>query len=158
MKKIVVIYYSKSGNTEKMANLISAGVREVAGVDVEVFRVQDFPVEKTNEYDAFIVGSPTYYGTMSYKIKKFIDETVMYHGSLSGKVGGAFASAMNIGGGNETTVLSILQAMLIHGMIIQGNEKGDHYGPVSIGEPDERVEKQCRAWGLRLAELVKKAA
>ena len=92
MAKILVVYYSRTGNTKKMAELI----------------------------------------------------------------GGAFSSAANIGGGNETTILSILQAMLIHGMIVQGNPKGDHYGPVSIGSPDERVKKQCRELGQRVASLVKK--
>jgi len=83
---------------------------------------------------------------------------VRHHGSLSGKVGGAFSSAANIGGGNETTILSILQAMLIHGMIVPGTADGDHYGPVSIGAPDERASKQCRALGERIAELAEKLA
>ena len=154
MKRIAIIYYTKSGNTEKMADLISEGVQKDENVKGEVYKVQEFPIDKTKEYDALIVGSPTYYGTMAYEIKKFLDETVAVHGSLAGKVGGAFASAMNIGGGNETTVLSIIQAMLIHGMIVQGNEKGDHYGPVSIGRPDTRVETQCRDLGNRIAGLV----
>lgn len=158
MKKVAIIYFSKSGNTEKMAYLIADGVRETEGVEVKVARIEDFTVKEVEEYDAFIIGSPTYYGTMAFQIKKFFDETVVSHGNLSGKVGGAFASAKNTGGGNETTVLSIIHAMLVHGMIIQGNEKGDHYGPVSIGNPDERVELQCRDWGNRLAELVKKTA
>jgi len=46
--------------------------------------------------------------------------------------------------------------MLIHGMVIQGSWKGDHYGAVSIGSPDDRVEKQCRALGKNTAALVKK--
>jgi NAD(P)H dehydrogenase (quinone) len=75
---------------------------------------------------------------------------------LSGKVGAAFSSAANIGGGNETTITGILEAMMIHGMIVQGTPSGDHYGAVSIGAPDSRVEKQCRELGLRVAALVKK--
>jgi len=46
--------------------------------------------------------------------------------------------------------------MLIHGMIILGDPKGDHYGPVSIGSPDDRVEKECLRFGERLANLAKK--
>jgi NAD(P)H dehydrogenase (quinone) len=78
---------------------------------------------------------------------------VKYHGQLEGKVGAAFSSAANIGGGNETTILAILHSMLIHGMILRGNSKGDHYGPVSINAPDSRVERQCRELGRRVAEL-----
>jgi hypothetical protein len=49
-----------------------------------------------------------------------------------------------------------LNAMLIHGMIIQGDPRGDHYGPVSISEPDQRAEKGCLRMGERFAQLVKK--
>ncbi|MCK4374253.1 MAG: flavodoxin family protein, partial [Candidatus Brocadiae bacterium] len=62
-------------------------------------------------------------------------------------------SAGNIGGGNETAILSILQAMLIHGMVVQGTPKGDHYGPVAIGAPDERASGQSHELGRRVAEL-----
>ncbi|MCX7661805.1 MAG: flavodoxin family protein, partial [Candidatus Omnitrophica bacterium] len=96
------------------------------------------------------------YGTMAYQIKKLLDQSVEFHGSLDGKVGAAFSSSANIGGGNETTILDILNAMLIHGMIIQGDPNGDHYGPVSIGKPDSRVERECIRLGIRVARLVKK--
>jgi NAD(P)H dehydrogenase (quinone) len=60
------------------------------------------------------------------------------------------------GGGNEMTILNILEAMLIHGMIIPGAYSGDHYGPVAINEPDARVKKQCLALGSRIAKLAEK--
>lgn len=62
---------------------------------------------------------------------------------MSGKLGGAFTSSAYIGGGNETTLLSILKAMLIHGMVIVGVHNADHYGPVSIGLPDERAKNNA---------------
>jgi len=46
--------------------------------------------------------------------------------------------------------------LLIHGMIVQGDPQGDHYGPVSIGKPDDRVRKQCKRRGQRIAELTLK--
>jgi len=108
------------------------------------------------EYDGIILGSPTYYASMAGEIKDFLDRTVKFHGKLDGKVGAAFTSAANIGGGNETTICGILNALLVHGMIVQGNPRGDHFGPVSIGMPDERVEGQCRELGKRVACLTKK--
>jgi len=75
-----------------------------------------------------VAGSPTDYGHMAAELKKFIDDSMKFHGKLSGKVGGAFASSANVGGGNETTVRSILDAWLIHGMIVEGTAHGDHYG------------------------------
>ena len=93
---------------------------------------------------------------MAGPIKQLFDDTVKNHGKLNGKVGAAFTSAANIGGGNETTIMGIIEAMLIAGMIVQGDPMGDHYGPVSIGKPDNRVEKQCTRRGKRIAELTKK--
>ncbi len=156
MKKLAIIYYSRTGNTEAMARLIAEGARMEDGVEAELSRIQDFPAKKALEYDGIIMGSPTYYGSMAAEVKKFFDDSVAFHGKLSGKVGAAFSSAANVGGGNETTVVSILNAMLVHGMVIQGDAAGDHYGPVSIGGPDARVEKQCRALGRKVAALVKK--
>ena len=93
---------------------------------------------------------------MASEVKRLLDESVSFHGSLDGKVGGAFSSSANIGGGNETAILDILNAMLIHGMIIQGDPSGDHYGPVSINKPDKRVEAQCQRYGKRIAKLIKR--
>ncbi|MBD3426249.1 MAG: flavodoxin family protein [Candidatus Omnitrophica bacterium] len=156
MKKIAVVYYSKTGNTESMAKLVEEGAKMEQDVQVVLKKIEDFPAKEALDYDALIIGSPTYYGLMAYQVKKFLDDSVAFHGKLSGKVGAAFTSAANIGGGNETTITGILDAMLIHGMIIQGEHSGDHYGPVSIGEPDDRVEMQCRALGRKVASLVKK--
>ncbi|MEN3013869.1 MAG: flavodoxin domain-containing protein [Endomicrobiia bacterium] len=155
MAKILIIYYSETGNTKKMAELIAEGVKEEK-IDVVVKNVEDTDAKELLEYDGIIIGSPTYYGLPAYQIKKLLDDSVAFHGSLEGKVGGAFSSSANVGGGNETTIMSIIQAMLIHGMIVKGTSKGDHYGPVSIGKPDLRVEKQCKAYGKMIASLVKK--
>jgi len=155
MAKILIIYYSRSGNTKKMASLVEAGVT-AEGMDVALKDVSKTKAKELLDYDGIIIGSPTYYGTMAAEIKKLLDDSVTFHGQLEGKVGAAFSSSANIGGGNETTITDILKAMLIHGMIIQGNSKGDHYGPVSIGSPDKRVEQQCKTLGQRVAALVKR--
>ena len=156
MPSVLVTFYSRSGNTQKMAELVAEGVREVDGVECKCVPVGELKVDDLLSYDGIIVGSPTYYGLMAAELKQMFDESVKFHGKLQGKVGAAFSSAANIGGGNETTIRSIIDALLIHGMVVQGNSQGDHYGPVSIGAPDERAAKQCRSLGKRTAELVKK--
>ena len=155
MPKAIVIYYSQSGNTKKMAEIITQGIKE-EGIEVALKDVQDTSADELREYDAIVVGSPTYYGTMAYQIKKLFDESVKFHGKLDGKIGGAFASSRNIAGGNETTILDILNAMLIHGMVIQGDYSGDHYGPVAIDAPDERSQKECTRYGTSIAKLLKR--
>ena len=155
MSKVLIGYYSESGNTKRMAEMVQEVIKEEE-LDVVNKRVQDIAVDELLDYDAIVIGSPTYYGTLAWPVKKFIDESVKLHGKLKGKVGAAFTTSGIVGGGNETTILSILQAFLIHGMIIQGEVRGDHYGPVGIGRPDERASKECRKLGKSVAGLVKK--
>ncbi len=155
MAKGIVLYYSRSGNTKEMAELIAKAMNE-ADLPTDCKSVSEVKAEDLLRYDAIVVGSPTYYGHMAAPIKQFFDDTVSFHGQLSGKVGGAFSSAANIGGGNETTIMGIIEAMLIAGMIVEGDSQGDHYGPVSIGKPDERVQQQCANRGVRIAELTRK--
>jgi len=157
MAKGIVIYYSRSGNTKEMAEIIAEAMNE-AGLKTDCKAVNKVKAEDLLGYDAIVVGSPTYYGHMAGQIKQLFDDTVSFHGKLDGKVGAAFSSAANIGGGNETTIMGIIEAMLIAGMIIQGDPQGDHYGPVSIGKPDDRVKRQCQRRGQRIAEITKKMA
>ena len=157
MAKGIVIYYSRSGNTRQMAEMIAKAMAD-AGLETDTKEIAKVKVDDLLKYDAIVVGSPTYYGSMAAQIKQLIDDSVVKHGQLDGKVGAAFTSSANIGGGNETTILGILQAMLISGMVVQGDPQGDHYGPVSIGKPDQRVGKLCARWGKRIAELTKKLA
>ncbi|KPK96483.1 MAG: flavodoxin [Omnitrophica WOR_2 bacterium SM23_72] len=154
MAKAMVVYYSQSGNTKKMAKLVAEGIKK-EGVEVTLKEVKDAKADELLKYDCVVLGSPTYYGTMAAEIKQLLDDSVKFHGKLEGKVGAAFASSANVAGGNETTVLDILNAMLIHGMIIQGDPQGDHYGAVAIGAPDERASKECLRLGTRVAKLAK---
>jgi len=127
MPKVLIVYYSRTGNTKEMAELIAEGVRRENEVEVEVKAVQDTKVEELLDFDGIVIGSPTYYGSMAAEVKKLIDDSVKFHGELEGKVGGAFSSSGGIAGGNETTITDILQALLIHGMVVQGTPNGDHY-------------------------------
>ena len=155
MAKGIVVYYSKTGNTKAMAQIIAKAMNE-ADLPTDCKSVSDVKADDLPHYDAILVGSPTYYGHMAGPIKQLFDDTISFHGQLDGKVGAAFSSAANIGGGNETTIMGMIEAMLICGCIVQGDPLGDHYGSVSINEPDQRVEKQCTRQGRRLAELTKR--
>ena len=155
MAKGIVVYYSRTGNTKEMAQIIAKAMNE-ADLPTECKSVSDIKADDLPNYDAIVVGSPTYYGHMAGPIKQLFDDTISFHGQLDGKVGAAFSSAANIGGGNETTIMGIIEAMLICGCIVRGDPMGDHYGTVSINEPDQRVEQQCTRQGRRVAELTKK--
>lgn len=156
MVDILICYYTRTGHTAHMADAIADSAREVEGVRVAVKSVTDIEAGSLLDYDAIVMGSPTYYGSMAAEVKKLIDDSVAFHGQLAGRIGGAFASSANIGGGNETTIMDILKALLIHGMVIQGVATGDHYGPVAIGDLDKRSGKQCARYGRAVAELTVK--
>lgn len=151
----LVIYYSRSGNTKQMAKTIAESMNN-SDLPTKCKSIMEASLEDLIAADAIVVGSPTYYGRLAAPVAQFFDESVSKHGKLDGKVAAAFASSSNIGGGNETTVISLIETLLIHGMIVQGDPQGDHYGPVSIGKPDDRVIKQCQRRGTRIAELTKK--
>ena len=153
--KVLIVYDSKSGNTEAMAHTVSEGV-ENEGIDVEVKRVDEASIDDLPIVDGVILGSPVYYGLPTAKMKQYIDESVKYHGKLDGKVGGAFASAGGSHTGAETTIIALNEALLIHGMVVQGTSGSNHYGAASVGAPDEKDKENCRKLGARVARLVKK--
>ena len=155
MAKGLVIYYSRSGNTQKMAETICKAMND-EGLPSDCKSVSEVNLDELVAADAIVIGSPTYYGQMAAPIKQLIDDSVSKHSKLDGKVAGAFSSSVNIAGGNEITIRSITDCLLVHGMIVQGDPQGDHFGPVSIGKPDEKSLNQCIRRGQRIARLTLK--
>jgi NAD(P)H dehydrogenase (quinone) len=153
--KVLIVYDSNTGNTEAMAQAVAEGV-EAEGIEVEVKKVDEASVDDLPGVEGVILGSPVYYGLPSAKIKKFIDESIKYHGKLNGKVGGAFASAGGSHTGAETTIISLNEALFIHGMVIQGTSGRNHYGAASVGAPDDEDKETCKKLGARVAKLVKR--
>jgi NAD(P)H dehydrogenase (quinone) len=156
MAKVLISYFSKSGNTKAMAQYVKEGLDALGDVEVDLKKVQDTKINDLRSSDGIIIGSPTYFGVMAAEVKALMDKSIQCYGKLVGKVGGAFTSSGMIGGGNETTILSILQGFLIHGMIVKGVQKGNHYGPVSVGVPDDDGRAECVQYGQMIGMLVKR--
>jgi NAD(P)H dehydrogenase (quinone) len=154
---LLIIYDSGTGNTEKMAFAVAEGVKKVTTA-VTVKKADETTMDDLLEADGIIIGSPTYYGQMSAKVKDLFDKSVKIHGKLTGKVGAAFTSSGGTATGAETTLISIVEAMLIHGMVIQGRADSKHYGAASVGAPDKKSEDICRQLGERTAALTVKVA
>ena len=161
MVSVLVVYDTQTGNTEKMAQHVAKGAKSTSQAEVILKRAKDTTLQDLQKADAIIVGSPTYYGLMSGAVKDLFDRSVKIHGKLEGKVGAAFTSSGGTASGAETTILSILQAMLVHGMIIQGRHSSKHYGAAAVGSPDDQDITDCEDLGKRavqLASLVKSQA
>jgi NAD(P)H dehydrogenase (quinone) len=156
MPKILVIFDSKTGNTENMALAVAKGAEMAGDLEVTVKRAEETKNSDLLAADGIIMGSPTYFGQMSAKLKALIDESVKVHKKLTGKVGGAFTSSGGTASGGETTLLSIVEVMLVHGMIVQGRADDKHYGVAVTGAPKKRDLADCENLGERVAALVLK--
>jgi NAD(P)H dehydrogenase (quinone) len=156
MVKVLIVYDSRTGNTEKMALAVAEGAKKVSNTKVVVKTADAAKNSDLLESDAIVLGSPTYYGDMSGKLKEFIDRSVKIHGKLEGKVGGAFTSSGGTACGAETTLLSMLHALLIHGMVVQGRHDDKHYGATAVESPKKDELDYCRALGERVATLASK--
>jgi NAD(P)H dehydrogenase (quinone) len=158
MVKVLVSYCSRSGNTRAIARAIASGAKEVRGTKVRLRSTRATTLRDLKWADAIVLGSPTYYGDMAADLKRLLDRSVAIHGSLQGKVGAAFTSSGGVASGAETTLLSIVQAMLVHGMVISGNADGQHYGVAIVGAPNAKQSRLCRERGKQVAELAMKLA
>ena len=158
---VLITYHSVSGNTEKMAQGVAEGAKVVPGTNVILKRVGEVVADDLLSADAVIVGSPVYFGSMSGEVKMFFDNWLLKFGvfqdrKMRNKVGGAFASGGAISNGKETTMLAILQAMLVNQMIVVGG--GGAFGASATTGPDspgidEKELAEARSLGRRVAEV-----
>ncbi|MEJ2690730.1 MAG: flavodoxin family protein [Deltaproteobacteria bacterium] len=157
--QVLILYYSKGGNTRKLARLVAAGVEESGAIAV-VKSTNEVSKEDFLAADGIIAGSPVYFGVMASQLKKVFDDFVSTRRKMENKVGAAFATGGYHTGGKETTILSILQCMLIYGMIIVGDplEASGHYGVGCVGAPDESAADEGFKLGKRVAELCRRLA
>ncbi|MBN1582484.1 MAG: NAD(P)H-dependent oxidoreductase [Anaerolineae bacterium] len=156
MARILVTVFSLTGNTQALAEGVVEGVRSVAGIECVFKPVAEVRNADLVAADGIIVGSPTYFGQMAAEVKELFDITEQVYGKLEGKVGAAFTTAGGAGCGHELTNMSIITAMLVSGMIVQGTTKGPHFGPFAVGKPGDKQIEQARDLGIRIAELTKK--
>jgi NAD(P)H dehydrogenase (quinone) len=148
-KKMVILYYSGSGHTQKMADAIAEAARS-STINVTVESVERFDPSLLPKYDGIVIGSPTYFSNMAWQIKKMVDESIMHYGGgkLKKKVAGIFTSCGSKKDGKDCLKMLEVAFGYHHGMkIIEGIIRVD-------GERDEAVQKRCREYGKKLAEEI----
>jgi len=155
--QILVLYYSKGGNTKSLAEEMARGV-ESAGVKAVLKNTTEVEKDDFLNSEGIIAGSPVYFGIMAAELKKVFDDFVGIRKKMENKVGAAFATCGHPTGGKETTMISIIQCMLIYGMIIVGDpmSASGHYGVASVEKPDKTAIDDALKLGSRVAELCKK--
>ncbi|MEM9159077.1 MAG: flavodoxin family protein [Verrucomicrobiota bacterium] len=160
MANILVLFYSKTGNTAKMADLVREGIHEIPGHEVRLHPLADATADDIKWCDGLALGSPTHMGSIPWEMKKFWDEDLAdIWGDIDGKIGCAFASMGGWGGGAEIACLQLQVVMQNFGFLTfgvtdySGKQFTLHYGAVQAGEPREDREKESpRRLGRRLAE------
>lgn len=152
--QVLVLYYSKGGSTRKLAEAVAQGV-EAAGATALLKSTQDVTKEDFLNSAGVIAGSPVYFGIMAADLKRVFDEFISTRRQMENKVGAAFVTGGHHTGGKETTLFSIIQCMMIYGMIIVGDpmSASGHYGVASVGSPSEEARDDARKLGSRVAEL-----
>jgi multimeric flavodoxin WrbA len=143
MSQILVLYYSRSGNTEALANAIADGSRQVKDVLVTVKRIDYATVQDFISCDAAAFGSPNYFGYMAGIMKDFFDKAWSIRSIVMGKAAVAFTS----GGGNSNSALISIENMLGAFKLEKVAE-----GVVGVGKPNEQDLKRCKDLGRKLAE------
>ncbi len=161
MGRIPVVYYSKSGNTRRMAELVAEGANQPPH-EIRLRELADATAEDVLWADGMAIGSPTWMGGVAWPMKRWWDETIVKAwGKLDGKIGCAFSSEGGMSGGAELTCLNLVTLMLNYGMLTfgvtdyVGKRTTLHYGPTCVREPsgDEDC-AACRLLGQRLAQWV----
>jgi NAD(P)H dehydrogenase (quinone) len=150
-KKVLILYYSRSGNTKGMAKPIAEAMKSSA-ISVTVEDVEKSDISSLPNYDGIVLGSPTYFSNMAWQVKKAIDESIVHYrgGKLKGKMAGIFTSAGTSSNGKDC--LKMLQVALgfHHGMkVVEGILRVD-------GESDKEVEKKCLEYGMKLVKEIEK--
>lgn len=147
---ILILYYSRTGSTQSMAQQIGRGVEQVTGIEARLRTVPAVsPVTEATEpgipdsgaiycteedlkhCSGLILGSPTRFGNMAAPLKFFLDNTssLWLNGDLIDKPAAVFTSTSTLHGGQESTLLSMMLPLLHQGMIIAGipySEKSLH--------------------------------
>ena len=158
---ILLLFDSRGGLTEQLAEAIADGVRSVDGATLSYRRIDEAQPRELLECDALIVGSPNWSG-MTGKLKEWFDHSgdLWESGELAGNPGAAFTAGWSRSAGTEATLLQLLHLLLSHGMILVGlpwndtmRRSGSYYGATAHGEVTDDDRAQARALGARVAAL-----
>lgn len=160
MVRILLLFDSRGGLTEQLADAIAEGVNGVPGVSLAYRRIHEAGVEELKTCEALILGSPNWSG-MTGKLKDWMDYSgdLWETGELAGKVGAVFTAGYSRSAGTEATLLQLLHLLFAHGMLVIGlpwsdrmRLSGSYYGATAHGQVTEDDREQARALGGRVAD------
>jgi NAD(P)H dehydrogenase (quinone) len=163
---VLLLFDSRGGLTEQLAESVAEGVRSVDGVTLSFRRLDEAGFDELAACDALILGSPNWSGVTG-KLKDWMDHSgdLWETGELAGKVGAAFTAGWSRSGGTEATLLQLLHLLFSHGMLVIGlpwsermRMSGSYYGATAHGEVTDDDRAQARELGRRTAALALRLA
>jgi NAD(P)H dehydrogenase (quinone) len=127
MKKIAVIYSSGFGHTEMVARAIFEGVKLTVDVEAALFKAEDFNrnnISELNQFDAMIFGSPTYMGSISAKLKQFMEDSgaLWLKRQWKNKIAAGFTNSGSQSGDKLNSLIQMTVFAAQHAMIWVGVE------------------------------------
>lgn len=135
--KISILYHSVTGNTKKQAELVAEGVRQVRGAEVKLMTIDSPDNDWIGESVAVIFGCPTYEGSCSWQMKRYLDEPDV---NFSGKLAGVFASQNWPGGGGaDFAEMTMIAAALVLGMLVYSGGVEQGYPPIHFGAVSQKA-------------------
>jgi len=149
MVEVLVLYYSRSGRSEVLANSVAEGIESVEGASAKVKRVDYATVDDFISCDAVAFGSPNYFSYMAGLMKNFFDKALSIREKVEGKPSAAFTS----GGGASNSALLSLERMISSFRLEKVAD-----GVVSEGKPSKEDLGACRKLGVILAGRATKRA
>jgi len=165
MTTILLIYDSRGGLTEQLADAIERGVT-AGGAACTRTRIDDAVPADLLSPDGIIIGSPNWSG-MTGKLQDWFAYSgdLWETGELGGKVGAVFTAGYSRSGGIEATLLQLLHLLFAHGMLIVGlpwsetmRRSGSYYGATAHGAVTEDDQAQAYELGRRVAEFAGRLA
>jgi NAD(P)H dehydrogenase (quinone) len=166
--KVLVAYYSQTGNTEKMAQAIGKGAAAVSGVEITVRKVADVKDAEILDADGILVGTPVQWGNAAVGARQFLDRVgaVLWKEKSNGdgKTGGAFCTGGGVSLGKEMARMSIISALITMRFLIVGGVDEAGFGTLgaqaTTGEADPGVSaaelEEGRRFGERFARVTVK--
>ncbi|MCM1960851.1 flavodoxin family protein [Acinetobacter modestus] len=125
MKTIAIIYHSRQGHTQFIAEQIQIGAAKIKGIEIDLFTAESLmsKPELLIQYDGLIWGSPTYLGGVSGTLKQLMDMTggLWKKQSLTGKLAAGFTVSSLPAGDKQSTLISLFTFCMQHGMLWMGN-------------------------------------
>ncbi|MEM3737015.1 MAG: flavodoxin domain-containing protein [Candidatus Bathyarchaeia archaeon] len=147
MPKLLVIYDSRTGNTEKLAQAIADGARRVPGVTVELKKAKEANIEEVTAADAYAFGSPSHFSIMSGEILTLLTNLYPQRHKIAGKPACVFTT----GSGGQVTALENIEKII--GVF---NPKFIKPGLAVEGSPKEPDKEQAIKLGEKLAKALTK--